>query len=177
LNQLHLLLQTEVTGLDPEQKIEVIRQLCQVYQAHGDSEPLPTLCIVPFMTGRRPTDEAAHPGLGSSDHASLILDLPQEANRTYMLYALNGLPAGDEKTLSTLAIDITLSFAGPEGNQQNGTIPGWHQRPVEPTVFEVAASGQPVVRPVNLAQVNGRRLVLAISPTEAFLPGQDWQWD
>jgi hypothetical protein len=29
--------------------------------------------IVPFVRGRRPTDEVSHHGLGSSDHAALIL--------------------------------------------------------------------------------------------------------
>ena len=29
--------------------------------------------VVPFVRGRRPTDDARHPGLGSSDHAALVL--------------------------------------------------------------------------------------------------------
>jgi hypothetical protein len=73
LTQLHLLLDTTVVGLNQDQKLGLIRTLCDEAQRRSP-EQRPTCRFVPFVTGRRPIDEAAHPGLGSSDSTSLILD-------------------------------------------------------------------------------------------------------
>ena len=72
LTQLHRLIYAEVVGLTSDQKIDLIHVLCNEAQQTATEKP-PTCQVVPFVTGRRPIDEVAHPGLGSSDSTSLIL--------------------------------------------------------------------------------------------------------
>ncbi len=50
------------------------------------------LRIVPFVPGRRPTDEEAHPGLGSSDNAALLIEESQ--SRAVLLFEVTDLPPG-----------------------------------------------------------------------------------
>ena len=73
LNQLYRLIVAEVVGLTSDQKIDLIRALCNEAQQTATEKPS-TCQVVPFIAGRRPIDEAAHPGLGSSDSTSLILE-------------------------------------------------------------------------------------------------------
>ena len=58
--------------------------------------------IVPFVPGRRPTDEDTHPGLGSSDHAALRLGDPAADNRAIILFEADGAGAGP--------VDATVTF-------------------------------------------------------------------
>ena len=53
------------TGGDPA----VLRAVADAWEATGRP---PTLRVVPFQPGRRPTDEDARPGMGSSDCAALV---------------------------------------------------------------------------------------------------------
>src|SRR4051812_46065424 len=68
-------------------------------RASGGPEAEGGLRIVPFVPGWRPTDEATHPGLGSSDQAALILGRPPSENAAYVLFSA---PAG-------APVDVTLS--------------------------------------------------------------------
>jgi CRP-like cAMP-binding protein len=108
---------------------------------------MPTVEIIPFSPGRRPTDEARHAGMGSSDAVAFL------TGECFLLLAVDG---GDG-----CAIDATL--IGP-----HGPLPGWDRRPIEPTVFEAGASGEPVLRPRALGA--DRPYVLALEP-EHDLPG------
>lgn len=177
LNQLYALLDAPVAGLDTQQKLQLIREICEETLRTGDQGRSLTCRIVPFITGRRPTDEAAHSGLGSSDNASMILpSIPTDENCTYILYTLGGLDACNQEMLQEIAIDITLSFCGTDASQSTIPIPGWDKRPVTPAIFETATTGKPMVSPISLADANDRRLVVKLSPSEDFLPGAAWRW-
>ena len=91
--------------------------------------------IVPFVPGRRPVDEAAHPWLGSSDQAALILER-RPARRQRRLRPRSTSRRGDA---AQAELDVTLSFAGIDGSIEPAPIPGWDRRPLAPRAF---AAGQ-----------------------------------
>ena len=177
LTQLHRLIYAEVVGLTSDQKIDLIHVLCNEAQQTATEKP-PTCQVVPFVTGRRPIDEVAHPGLGSSDSTSLILaEATQGENKTYILYQVTGLGQDAAEEHNAFALDLTLSFAGTDGSQQTLPIPGWDKRRVEPMVFEIVNDGKPALRPISPLEVVGKNLVIALSPNQDFLPGQHWRWE
>jgi hypothetical protein len=122
------------------------------------------LHIVPFMPGRRPTDEARRPGLGSSDRAALVLGPRPVENRAYVLFSL---PAASEG----MTVDATLTFTGSDGRASPGTIPGWDRRPLELRCFDESGDGS--LRP---ARQGDRRFVLALAPDIDLWPGEAWEW-
>jgi hypothetical protein len=70
LSRLQDLLAAEVTGLDAERKAGVLKRAADALDRDGR----PLECrMVPFVPGRRPSDEAAYPGLGSSEAVAAIL--------------------------------------------------------------------------------------------------------
>ncbi|HVF74975.1 MAG TPA: cyclic nucleotide-binding domain-containing protein [Acidimicrobiales bacterium] len=76
-----------------------------------------TTCrIVRFVPGRRPTDEAMHPGLGSSDCAALVTGAADGSNQAIVLFDVAGLASGDD-------VDATVEVGG-------RPVPGWHHRPL-----------------------------------------------
>jgi len=78
------------------------------------------LCrIVPFIPGRRPTDEDTRPGLGSSDPVELVTGGPVEANRAILLLELGHLPDDAQ-------VDVSVSIDGQ-------ALPNWKRRPLELT--------------------------------------------
>ena len=101
--------------------------------------------IIPFAPGRRPTDEARHPWLGSSDQVAFLLGEP--GNACYLLLAVSGA-SGDGWTLEAVV----------DGRQ----------RPVAPTVFELDAAGEPTLREARLGE--DRPYVLVLDPEHDF-PG------
>lgn len=177
LAQLYLLLDTDVLGLNQHQKYELIQTLCADARRRGP-EQRPGCRIVPFVTGRRPIDEAAHPGLGSSDSTSMILDQADaEANTCYILYRITGLDQYSPEERDAFAIDISLAFAGTDGSQHTLPLPVWSRRPIAPMVFQVSAGGKPMLRAIALRDLAGENLVVALSPNQDFLPGRHWRWD
>lgn len=72
--------------------------------------------LVPFIPGRRPTDEDSSPGLGSSDCAALVTGDASSPNRAVLLFEVADL-AGDA------AVDASITVDG-------RTLPGWDRRPV-----------------------------------------------
>ena len=74
--------------------------------------------IVPFVPGRRPTDEDTRPGLGSSDSLALVTGDDRE-NRTVLLIAVSDLP-------EDAALEATVSVDG-------RPLPGWERRPLPRT--------------------------------------------
>ena len=177
LNQLYTLLDAPVAGLDTQQKLQLIRDICDETQRASEQGKSLTCRMVPFITGRRPTDEAAHPGLGSSDNSSMILSAGlADENWTYILYTLGGLDAYTPEMLQEIALDITLSFCGTDASQTTMPIPGWNKRPVTPAILDTTATSKPILRPIALADASERRLVVKLSPSEDFLPGATWRW-
>jgi CRP-like cAMP-binding protein len=120
--------------------------------------------IVPFIRGRRPTDEAKRPGLGSSDRAALILGRQPAENRAYVLFTL---PDGSQR----MTVDVTLGFTGPDGRGSPATVPGWHRRPLELRCFDECSD-----RPLRPARPGDRQFVLSLSPECDLSPGDAWQW-
>lgn len=177
LAQLTELLDTPVEGLAPEQQLALVEALCAARRRAG-ATPLPTCTIVPFLTGRRPTHEIAHPGLGSSDNTSLIWGAPAgEDNRAYLLYAIAGLEHYTPAERDAFALDVTLSFAGSDGSLHTAPIPGWAKRPLDPLVFAEGTRGQHATRRIALREAAGCNLVLALAPGHTLLPGAEWRWD
>ena len=120
--------------------------------------------VVPFAPGCRPTDEARHPGLGSSDQVAMLLGDASERNRAYLLYEAPGcLEEG-------LDLDVTLSFTGPDGLQGPFPLAGWERRRIEPAAFEAGGAGAPELRP---AVEGDRVLVLELDPDSDLQPTAD----
>ena len=117
--------------------------------------------IVPFVRGRRPTDEATRPGLGSSDPAALILGRRPTENHAYVLFSLPGGSAG-------MTVDATLAFTGPDGSDGWETVPGWRRRPIELRCFDERGDGS--LRP---ARPGDTVFVLALSPERDLRPGDE----
>ena len=113
--------------------------------------------IVPFVRGRRPTDEARHPGLGSSDHAALVLGDESGRNHAYVLFT-----AGGE------GVEATLELTGHDGAASPASIPGWERRSVELRRF--ADHGDGTLLP---AAPGPGRFVLALDPERDLQDGGD----
>ena len=158
LGRLADLLGTPVDGLEPEVRAEIFERAAARLRDGG-----PVACrVVPFAPGCRPTDEAEHPGLGSSDQVAMLLaGTPYEGrpNRAYVLYELPGW--NQEK----FAFDATLALTGPDAEQEPAPAPGWDRRPVEPMTFSPGGELRP-------AAAGDSVLVLAIDPDEDLaVPG------
>jgi hypothetical protein len=176
LQQFLQLLNAEVLGLNLKQKTAYFQTICDTALQYP-GKTLPTCRIVSFITGRRPTDEAAHPGLGSSDNTSMICDFPDpETNKTYVLFELSGLDQFSANERESLRLDVTLSFAGTDNSQQTYPIPGWDKRPIQPRIFKKVRGGQPILHPVSLGDIAKHNLILELSPENDFLPIK-WAWD
>jgi CRP-like cAMP-binding protein len=127
------------------------------------AEP-PLRCeILPFVPGRRPSDEALHPGLGSSEDVAVILPGPRD-DPLWLLYELSGTGA-EEAT-----VRARVSFTGPDGTLAPEPVSGWDDREVAPRAFVVTPDGSVAVGPA--AGAAGRR-VLELSPARDLLPGSD----
>jgi hypothetical protein len=86
---------------------------------HPSEGRQPCCRIVPFVPGRRPTDEDARPGLGSSDSAAMVTGTNAHRNRAVLLVELSDLPDG-ARVQATLTID-------------GRPVDGWKDRALEPT--------------------------------------------
>src|SRR5918994_5208865 len=89
---------------------------------------LAPLQIVPFVPGRRPAAEAAHPGLGSSEEVAVIL-AGDEEDPACVLYTLPaaGLPG--------VGVRVSLSLRG-------APVPGWESREIPIERFVATGDGQ-----------------------------------
>ncbi|NUM43999.1 MAG: cyclic nucleotide-binding domain-containing protein [Anaerolineales bacterium] len=176
LHQFLSLLNANVLDMNLEDKTNLIHAITHAAQQSPDNH-LPTCHIIPFVTGRRPIDEAAHPGLGSSDNTSMICTFPDpETNKTYILFELPGIEQYSAEECESLALDVTLSFAGTDNTQEVRPIPGWEHRPLQPMIFEKGAGGKPVLRTIALREVGEHNLVLPLSPERDLLP-LAWAWE
>ena len=65
---------------------------------------VPTIRVVPFVPGRRPADEAAYPGLGSSEEVAVILDGQEDP--ACVLYTLTGADRPE------VSVQVSIPAAG-----------------------------------------------------------------
>lgn len=171
------LLQAHVVGLDHSQRNDLLRSVFNEALDNSDTA-FPVCRVVPFVTGRRPTDAAAHPGLGSSDNAAMIgATRSQCGNETYILYTISGFEHVSAEECASFALDVTLSFAATDGAQETLPIPGWNRRPIEPHIFANDPDGTPALRAISLCEAAGQDLVIGVSPDKDLLPGTDWSWE
>jgi CRP-like cAMP-binding protein len=179
LVRLEALVNSKVANLDAVGKAELLEAAAAQLRSH---EGLVGCRLVPFTPGWRPTDEALHPWLGSSDQAALILGGPDAAsgdadagvdNTAYVLFDVGGPSSGE------LGIDVTLTFRGIDGSQRAEPLPGWNRRHVTAMAFAPGDLGHPTLAPVRLSPGDGQRLALALSPERDLLPASDggWSWD
>jgi CRP-like cAMP-binding protein len=103
--------------------------------------------FVPFIPGRRPEDEAASPGLGSSEDVAVILP-GGEQDTADLLYTADG------------EVRVTVSFTGPDGSLPPVPVPGWEDRPLAPVRCSPESD----------------RLVLRLSPARDLLPVDARRW-
>jgi CRP-like cAMP-binding protein len=164
--RLQSLLEADVPGLDRHGKATILVGLADRLRSTGGVAGCQP---VPFIPGWRPTDEAAHPWMGSSDQAALITGADGASNRAYLLYDVGGECGNAE-------IDVTLSFAGVDGSVASRPIPGWERRQIPPMTFQPGNGSSPELRPVTLKAGGAQRLAFAISPEDDLLPGRTWQW-
>src|SRR5215211_3774452 len=140
---------------------EVIHRLTA---GSGDDDDAKIIRIVPFVPGRRPTDDARAPGLGSSDRAALILGRRSEENRAYVLFSL---PAGGDG----VTVDATLAFTGADGRLSPRGVPGGRRRPLQLHCFDELGDGS--LRP---ARAGDTQFVLALAPEHDLWPSDAWGW-
>jgi hypothetical protein len=162
--RLQELLASPVTRLDPAAKAKIVLAAAERLR---DGRAGVECRIVPFVPGWRPTDEASHPRLGSSDQAALVLGddgAESRENTAYMLFDVSGAEG------RRVQFDVTLSFAGLDGSLDSDPIPGWDRRPVRAMAFDATDGTQPRLREVDMGAVGMQRLVLALSPDRDLLP-------
>ncbi len=175
IGQLRSLLAVPVHGLDERQKLEIVRRLSDEAAAVREGGGVPEAVWVPFVTGRRPIDEASYPRLGSSDHVGLIL-ADSAHNRMYLLFRVEHLDGLRPDELAEYEVRVTLSFAGPWGRDSEPPLPAWNRRAVELRSFERTGGGEPYLVATPMAHAGVRSFVVAFDPAEEFLPGKEWRW-
>lgn len=117
------------SGLEPERQAALLRATAD---ALADASEKARCAFVPFVPGRRSTDEDDHPGLGSSDNAALITGEDDGPNIACLLFELNGLPTDD------VSIEATISTSV-DGDPNNlAPIDGWERRQL---VLDLSAEG------------------------------------
>jgi hypothetical protein len=136
-----------------------------------DTQLTPGIEIVPFITGRRPTDEIAHPGLGSSDSAAMLIEhdnsdgYQTSTNYTYILFKLKNVAHYAQEDINALALDVSLSFRGSDGTALHHTrVAGWQRRTVPLQVF-ASDNNTATLRAASLAEIEERHLVVAFPST------------
>ncbi len=162
LARLHTLVESNVAGLDAAGKAEILEAAAERLRSE---QHMISCQLVPFIPGWRPTDEASHPWMGSSDQVALILGEDAVENVSYLLFDVEGEEGAN------VGLDVTLTFSGIDGSMRAQPIPSWDRRPVQPMAFEPAADDRPGLGPIELNPREGQRLALGLSPERDLLPG------
>lgn len=123
--ELQHLLRAEVDGLSTEQRRELIRR--QVAVAEDDRRLLDyRLTFVPFVPGRRPSDELVAPGLGSSEAIGLLHG-PTADHLTLLFHLTCG---GKDVALPPTGSRLVASLYLLDGGVARDPLPGWRAREV-----------------------------------------------
>ena len=154
--------------LASDRQAPILHAMADTIDATGHA---PTLRIVPFAPGRRPTDEAAHPGLGSSDCAAVRVGSDADANRAYVLFEMDAL-------LDGMAVDASIRLAPPGRATGGELLAGWDRRPVALVTDPRTSSQQLHFHPerdiggAECGFVNGflRRAVVTLRATRDGVP-------
>jgi CRP-like cAMP-binding protein len=160
------LIESPVLGLDDGEKAEIVASEAARLRR---SETGVECRLVPFVPGRRPTDEASHPWLGSSDQAAFILGHAPAENIAYLLFDVKA-DDGDYR------LDVSVAFTGPDGSIRPATVPGWDRRPLPWTTFTSCPDGATALTALGLADGERGRLVIPLSPERDLFPGAAWSW-
>jgi Cyclic nucleotide-binding domain len=105
-------------GAPREAQVAILRAVVDVIETLGT----PMTCrIVPFVPGHRPTLEATHPGLGSSDCIAVVTGGAADGNKAIVLFEL----ANDHPRVE---VDVTLRLADRCGRDVGGALHGWDRR-------------------------------------------------
>jgi CRP-like cAMP-binding protein len=164
LQQLQDLLEAQEPGMSRPERLSAAQRMLDVAAASGACGA-PSVRFIPFVTGRRPPLEAQRPGLGSSDHAALLVHGRAGANRAYLLYEVRNVACHPER--ERFRLEAALYFTGVGGDQPPVTVPEWAGREVEPLDF-VASRGSRV----DLAEASALdgRHTLVLEPDRDLLP-------
>lgn len=112
--------------------------------------------FIQFITGRKPLDEIAHPGLGSSDNAGIVLPL-REQNYIYLLYRIQTDNDFSPDFLDNCKLFLTLSFVGQ---------PTFVSGEINPQIF--ANQAEVAFHTVKLSDVKNKTLVIRLEPNKDF---------
>ena len=162
------LLAAHASALRTDRQAPILRAMADAIDATGNA---PALRIVPFAPGRRPTDEAAHPGLGSSDCAAVRTGGDTDANSAHVLFEI-------DSRLDGVAVDASIRLA-PLGRSSGGELlAGWDRRPVALTSEPRTSTQQFQFHPerdisgTDCGFVNGflRRAVVSLRATRDGVP-------
>ncbi len=154
LEQLQNLLAAPTHGMSWAARAAAARRLIDV-AADGGPERAPTVRFVPFMPGRRPELEARHPGLGSSDHAAMLLGGASATNRAYLLYDVKNVAGRPDA--GRFRLDVTLFLGDQNGEEAPAPLPGWVDREVKPCAFEETGDR---VFVAEASSLEGRRVLV-----------------
>lgn len=121
--------------------------------------------IVPFVPGRRPAHEAAHPGLGSSEEVAVILADGRE-DPAYVLYTLPAWQPG-------VRVHASLSLRGPDGRLAPAAVPGWEHREIPIERFVATSDGAVRTTPAQRADDPEQRFVVVLEPARLLATDDD----
>ena len=161
--QLRDLLRAPVEGLDGAEKAVVVGRHVEALVADGAS-PRFAIRFEPFVPGRRPDDEAAYPGLGSSEQVGLFNPDRSPSDHVKLLVrcssdgcAVSQVPPGAAVTATIEAID--------DAGQALDAVAGWSARDVTSCLVPVGA-------PAGDSDAAGtpRALELDLDVNEVFAP-------
>lgn len=141
------LLRAQVVGLDTEEKVALVRRHADALLAHRGAGSF-TAGFEPFVPGRRPDDEVAYPGLGSSEEVALynLVRTPDDT-LTFLVRCWNdGQPVPDfPDDASVTATVEALSHAG----TPQGVVDGWERRDLRPLLQDLGGDGSAGVPPAR----------------------------
>ena len=138
--QLRDLLRAPVEGMSSDAKVALVGRHVDALLAGDGLDPF-ALNFEPFVPGRRPDDEAAYPGLGSSEQVGLFNPSRDPGDHVKLLLRcysagrpVNDLPAHTTVTATIEVID--------DAGLAAGALPGWSQRDVTALVVPVGGASE-----------------------------------
>jgi len=128
VHELNRLLRVDVVGLSAEDKARVVAAQAHAFANHEAMRDV-SLAFVPFTPGRRPIDEARHPGLGASEASALLAN--SGSDELVLLYRLK---LGGRSTIELppgARLEATLHWLDAD-DASRMVVPGWSRREIDP---------------------------------------------